>query len=995
MTKKISILMMLFLLIIGQQIYGQTGRISGTITEVNGNPIIGASVQIKGTNIGTITDVDGKYSLNVTENNATLAFSYIGYEKQELKVIKQVMNVVLVESAKSLDEIVVVAYGTQKKVNLTGAVSSVNMNEIENKPVANIIEALQGTSPGLIIQQSNSTPGTSPSINIRGLKTMNNNNPLVIVDGIVGNLEDVNPNDIENISVLKDASSTAIYGSRASNGIILVTTKKGDGNKQVVSYDAYYGWQSPTSLPQVVDSWTYAQMYDEAQVNSGKTPKYTDADIANFKSNGPNDKWLNDIYRPAAPQQAHNVSITGGNKTTTFLISAGYLNQESMFVGPDYGYKRYNARANISHQLSKNFKITSTASYTRKEATTPAKDVQQIVRQAERMPPFFTVKDSLGFWTTPSGSNSNAIARLYDGGYSKSYNDNVSGTLNGELKIIDGLKLSAMLGGELYDNQQHTNNKSIFYPVPGSGDTPNSIVEAFNRTQDLTGNVMLTFNKNFGKHSFMGLAGYSYEGENYRWFSTSRNLTKITYDVLGDPLTSIDVSNSGAGNDWSLYSWFGRLTYNFDERYLFEFNIRDDMSSKFNKDNRSAIFPSFSAGWRISEERFFKNIKEYVPNLKLRGSWGLVGNDRIGLYQYLANVSVNQSYVFGDALVNTSNFSSSNPDLKWETTAMTDIGGDIGLLKNNLNLSFDYFNNLTSDILVNLPVASVFGSSAPIQNASKVQTQGWELAISYKFKTGKVNHHFSFNISDSKNKVLDNKGRVNITSGTGNTIIKEGYPLFSYYGYKSDGFFQNQAEAAAGPHLPGVTPKPGDIRYVDQNKDSLITDDGDRVVLGDRFPHYTFGFNYGFDWKGFDFSMFWQGVGKRGVWLNGVATEAFANNFEGPVLDFHLNRWTPDNPNATYPRLTMGAESKNNEANSDFWIENAAYLRLKNIQLGYTLPKKITKKVLIQSMRVYTSIENALTFSKMRGGWDPEVSEGNGNIYAVSRVISVGVNIKL
>jgi len=974
-------------------LHAQTMKIKGTVYEEGRIPLIGVTVIEKGTSNGVITNIDGNFEITA-EAKSILEISYIGFKTQEIPVNNRNFLEATLESEEvTLDDVIVVGYGTQKKINLTGAVSSVDNKDLTNRPVINVAEALQGTTSGLIIQQSNSAPGSRPSINIRGLNTMNNNDPLVLIDGIVGDIQNVAISDIEQISVLKDAASTAIYGSRASNGIILITTKKGTKGTQQINYDFNIGWQEPTAYPKVVDSWTFAELTNEAQVNSGNVPKYTAEDIAGFRNGGPNYKWLDLIYR-TSPMQSHNLSVTGGNDKTTYLISGGYLGQESMFVGPDYGLKRYNARLNLSHRLYSNLKIDVTTSYTRNELTEPAKFLDQIVRQSVRMPPFYAPKDEEGNWTTPSGSNSNALARLMEGGSVKDANDDLSGTITAEWNIIKGLKLSGMVGAQLLNKQKHTNSPAINYPAAGSGDAVNEMKEGFNRTQNITTNLLLSYEKEIGKHRFAGMGGYSYEGETYRWFNTGRIFEDMKYDALGDEVKSDAVSNSGGGRSLVMHSLFARLNYNYDERYLFEFNIRDDISSKFAKGNRNAIFPSLSVGWRISEEVFFENMKDCFPNVKLRGSWGLVGNNRIELYQYLERVKVNQSYLFGDKLVNTAVFESSNPDIKWETTQMSNVGLDLGLLNNNLNITLEYFDNTTRDILVQLPVSSIYGLSAPIQNASKVNTWGWETSVNYNLKTGPANHRFTLNVSDSRNKVADNKGRTDISGGDFVTIIREGYPLWSYYGYKSDGFFQNQEEIDKGPRLVARAPKPGDIRYTDKNGDGFIKENDDRFVLGNRFPRYTFGFTYGIDFKGFDFSMFWQGVGKRSVWISGVGSQAFANNFEGPVFDCHIDRWTPENPNADYPRLTTGNESLNNSQKSDFWIENGAYLRLKNIRLGYTLPTKFLRNAVIKQVKVYTGIQNALTFSKMRSGWDPEVEQNNAGQHAVSRVYSLGLNVK-
>jgi TonB-linked SusC/RagA family outer membrane protein len=439
-----------------------------------------------------------------------------------------------------------------------------------------------------------------------------------------------------------------------------------------------------------------------------------------------------------------------------------------------------------------------------------------------------------------------------------------------------------------------------------------------------------------------------------------------------------------------------RLNYNWKEKYLFEFNLRDDISSIFAMGNRSAVFPSLSGAWRISEEPFYAGLGKNAPSLKIRSSWGLVGNNRIDNYAYIPSVSISDGYSFNNNVVSVAYISAVNVDMKWETTRMFDIGTEFGFFNNSLNLVVDYFHNMTYDILIGLPIPSTFGGGNPIQNAGKVKNYGWEVSANYKFQTGNVEHNISANVFDSRNEVVDTHGKEWINGYDINTIIREGYPMNSYYAYRSDGFFQNEAECTTGPHLDGVTPKPGDIRYIDKNGDGIIKPDDDRYVLGNPFPRYLFGINYGFKIKGLDFSMFWQGVGQRDVWLRGESVEAFHNNNEGPVFDFHIDRWTSTNPNATYPRLTVGSESTNNAAKSDFWIQNGAYLRLKNIQLGYTFPNSLTKKVGIKNLRVFVSGQNLITLNQMTGGWDPETTAyTGGRIYPVAKITSIGINLNL
>ena len=544
----------------------QSRLISGIVKDESGEPMIGASVLDVSTKQGTIADIDGKFTLEVT-SSSKLQISFVGYKDQIIsgKDLKKDMIIVLKSNTEMIDELVVVGYGTQKKVNLTGAVASVSTSDIQGKPVTNIVEALQGTTSGLVIQQSNSAPGARPSINIRGLNTMNNNDPMVLIDGIIGDIQNVNPSDIENISVLKDASSTAIYGSRASNGVILITTKKGSAQKNEVTYEMQYGWQSPTCLPKVVDSWVYAEMRNEALVNSGQPAAFTPEQIAYYRNGGPNCKWIEELYKKNSPQQSHNLSFSGGNDKTTFLVSLGYMDQNSMFKGPDYGQQRYNGRLNLSHKVSERFNFSTTVAYARNEVKDHAYWTEWIIEQATRMPSIYPIKDENGAYTYPSGSNSNALARLEQGGYRQNSNDDVSATLNAELKIWDGLKLKGMIGGQLYNNRTHENRKAI--EAPASGDTENRMTEQFARSLNLTTNVMLTYDKSFGKHTVGAMVGYSYEGGSDKGYDTYRVTETSDFDIMVGTQTS-NVGNSGSGSDWSIYSEFARLNYNYDEKYL-------------------------------------------------------------------------------------------------------------------------------------------------------------------------------------------------------------------------------------------------------------------------------------------------------------------------------------------------------------------------------------------------------------------------------------------
>ena len=981
------------LLLFAQGGYQVTGHI---ISAEDNQPMIGVSVLEKGTTNGVITDMNGNYSITVTKSPATLQFSYVGMKTIDKQVTASTrINLTMENDAQMVEEVVVVAYGVRKKGTIAGSVSTVKAEKMEDVPAPSFDQALQGQAPGLMVLSDSGEPSKAATFRIRGTNSINSGkDPLFILDGVAISSSDFNtisPNDIESISVLKDASSTSIYGARASNGVVLVTTKKGKAGKVEISYDFMYGVQQPTSLPKIADSWVYAELYNEAAVNSGRAAKFTPEQIAQYRNGGPNVNWVKELYNRNSPQSSHNVSMTGGNDQLSYMASLGYLDQSSMFKGPDYGYKRYNARLNVSHKVTNNFTLNLTSQFARNDIKEHAYWTEWIIEQANRMPPIYPIKNEDGSYNYPAGSNSNGLQRLEEGGYRQNVNDELLGTIQAEWEVYKGLKLIGSAGGRVWNNKLHENRKAF----EGTGDTENKLTEQFYRSKNITTNLMVTYNTKIGKHSIGGLLGYAYEGFSEKQFSTSRLTEDSKYDIFVGDLSGDKVSNTGSGSDWAIYSGFARATYNYDEKYLLEFNIRNDYSSYFAKGNRSGVFPSFSAGWRISEEKFWSVLKPYVPSLKIRGSWGLVGNNRIGAYQYMQTVSVTNGISFGDKLAQTATFASTNPDLKWETTRMANIGFELGLLNNDLNITFDCFNNRTKDILVNLPVPGLFGNGAPIQNAGKVETRGWELSVSYRLKTGPVVHNFAGNISDSFNEVIDTRGTEIIGGSDVQTIIKEGYPLYSYYAYRSDGFFQNEEECQKGPHLEGITPKPGDIRYLDKNGDGVIKPDDDRFIVGNDFPRYTFGFTYGLEYKGFDFSMMWQGVGKRNKWMRGESVEAFHNNNEGPVMDFHQDRWTPNNPDATYPRLTMGAESANNAAKSDFWIQDAKYLRLKNAQIGYTFPQQWMKKLYVKNLRIFASVQNPLTFTKMKGGWDPEYTgDGSGRSYPVARVYSFGLNVK-
>lgn len=1003
-SQKSRLILSLFLMINFAFVQAQNS-VSGTVTDSKtAETIIGATVAIKGTTTATMTNADGIYTLKAPDN-AVIVVSYVGFESVEKEVNgNTTLNFILKEEQNLLKEVIVVGYGTQKKANLSSAISNVGSDVFENKPVTTASQALQGAIAGLVIQQGSSEPGQGTNINIRGIGTFQSGTyPLILIDGLEGSIDNINPNDIENVSVLKDASSAAVYGSRAANGVILITTKMGKSGKTRISYDYIYGMQQPTNMPKYAKAWEYAELRNEALINSGLPAKFTPDEISDFKKTGKGTVWLNEIYRDRAPQSTQNLSVEGGGEKISYHVSIGHVNQKSLFEGnDDYGLKRNNVRINIHSKLSEKLNITASGAYNGSAIKEHAYWTNWLIEQATRIPVIYPIKDENGNFTLPSGSNSNGLARLTNGGMRTYQNDGFSGGITAEWSIIKDLKLKGFFGANLADNNNHEFRKSIDYaPYSGGGDNESSVMDRFDRTLLLNSTLTLNYNKKIGEnHSFRGLLGLSEENSERRWFQARKiGIPGNEFGVLGNGELTDEKNTFGSGEEWGIQSYFGRINYSYKDRYLVEANVRADGSSRFDSEKRWGVFPSFSAAWRISKENFMQSA-DYISNLKVRASWGQVGNQDIGLYKYLRTVSINtQAYSFNNNLANGAYFSEANQNLSWETSQMLDFGIDAGFFNNKLSFTIDLYSKDSKNVLVNdLPVPGIYGSGSPTQNIGAVNNKGWEFSVNYAFETDKVKHTINANIADNVNEVTNDGGRTLISGTDVVTILKKGYPLNSYYGLKSDGFFQNANEVstAAKQNFNAAGAKPGDIRYIDRNGDGVIKEEDDRFILGNPYPRYTYGFTYTANWKGLDLSIFIQGVGKRSMWIRGEGVEAFHNSNEGPVMDYHIDRWTPANPDASYPRLTIGTESANNAAKSDFWIEDASYLRLKNIQLGYTIPSRFTDQLGVNKFRAYITGQNLLTFTKLKAGYDPEVNSSeasNGRVYPITKVLAIGLSV--
>ncbi|HJW17144.1 MAG TPA: TonB-dependent receptor [Flavisolibacter sp.] len=1007
--KLLGFIPLLLILFSSFNAYGQL-TIKGVVADSLGKPLPGVSVILSGGKTGTQTIDNGTFTLTVPKESATgfLEFSLVGYQKSRIALNGQnYFQVMLSLDPTAMSDIVVVAYGTQKKTSLTGAVSVVGAKELEGRPVTSVTQALQGAAPGLIIQQNTSEPGAPISINIRGVGTLGSASPLIVVDGIPSSLDILNPNDIESISVLKDAASAALYGSRSANGVILVTTKKGRrGSKPVISYNGIYGIQKPTMLVKPVEGYEYMQLKNEALVNSGNDPQFTPEDIQQAYTRGSEDWWLNKVLQSSVPQQNHNLSISGSSGVTNYLFSGGIVNQSSLYNGPDYGVKRYNLRTNLNTQIGNHFKIGTSLAFTRQNMKEHAFWSEWIISTALRIPRIYPIMDTSGNYTIVPTASNNPLAWLEKGGERNYLNDNFLLNLNGEYAFNSHLSLKAIYGGNYTQNRTNEFRKIIDYKPYIGSDNQNSVTDANSNSRSDNLQAMLNYENVFGAHGIKALVGYSSEGG----LSSYTQLHKTDVDnITGEPVTGTKIDEGGSYNlhtdRWALNSVFGRANYAFRDRYLVEFNFRVDASSRFAEENRRAFFPSVSAGWKLTDESFMQSIREKVGSLKLRASWGQLGNQEIGLYRYLNTWSTYPNvYGFGNAGQAASFLGMGNPDIRWETSTMTNLGADVTLFNNRLSITYDYFNKVTDDILLDLPAPSLFGAWPPTQNAGKVKNKGWEFQASYRFGNGAFKHNVSFNLSDNLNEVMDIKGKVFMTEADRTFITKEGFPISSYYGLQSNGFYQSLEDIKDSPKPTFVNEvHPGDIKYVDRNQDGKI-DNNDRYIMGNPFPRYTFGFNYGLTWKGFDAYVLVQGVGKRTLYLRGEGVEAFHNNWDD-VYKQHLDRWTPTNPDASYPRLTTGAASTNNNAGSDFWLLNAAYARLKNLQLGYSLPAHLLKPVGIEKCRFYVTGQNLFTLTKMNNGFDPEITELNsslqisnsnsnsGRVYPTLKVIAVGVDV--
>lgn len=993
----------------------QSGKVvTGTIVDPSGMPVIGANVMVKGTTNGTITDMDGKFSLEVGKD-AILVVSYVGYANQEISIGNQkTLSITLKEDSEALDELVVVGYGTQKKVNLTGALTTIGTDDLINVPTASVSQSLAGKLPGLIVKESTGKPGSTPSINIRGFGT-----PLVIVDGIEQEgFQNIDPNEIASFTVLKDASA-AVYGSRAGNGVILITTNRGKKGKTKVSLSSSISAQTPNIWPDFVDSWEYAIIQNEARAWSDQPPMFTEEEIQKFKDgtdpNYPNVDHYSEIIKKWSLMENVNLNVSGGGEKVNYFLSLGFMNQDGIYKSDDLKFKRYNIRSNIDAKVNDNLSVALDIA----ARITDNNDVPfgnsdifaTIGTSTNRFPAHYPDADKAPF--VGRNSHSALIKTRRDlGGYNDTNQDYLTTSLNIKYKFpfLKGLSLQA----KGYYVSSRTSNKTWtipystyyydyekdVYTVASSGGKY-SLTRKNTNDQNLTFQGMLEYENTFNDHYIKGLFVSEVIDTKGNWFNGYRE--GFVSDALDEMFagSKVNMSSDGSASAESRASFVGRLNYSYKSKYLAEVTARYDGSSRFAKETRWGFFPSVSLGWRMSEEHFIKDKFSNIDNMKLRLSYTHTGYDRNAApYQYLTSYAFKGLYAFGDNIYNTIRSNGlANYNISWEDIQLYNIGYDLDLWQGLLGIEFDAFYRLRDNVLgtrsSSLP--STVGVSMPQENLNKIDNRGFELVIRHNSAIGDFHYSISPNISWSRSKYVEYDEQEYTDPDEDRLYRKEGKWTDIVYGYKTDGMFQSVEEIQNSEidyDLKGnATLKPGMVKYVDVNGDKKI-DWRDQVKLGTGgIPKIMYGLNLSCDYKNFDLSMLFQGAAQFNIMFTDHMQHLTLNSVWNSYKYLYDERWTPDNPNALFPGTTNGINGYNTKT-SDIWYKSAAYCRLKNITLGYTLPKNIVKKLGINKARFYISGYNLLTFDKLSDyQQDPEA--GGSLEYPLYKSVSFGFNIEL
>lgn len=986
-------------------------NVTGRVSDENGDALPGVSILLKGTPQGTTTNAEGRFNLNVPDDQAVLVFSFVGYMNQEIMVGNRTsFDVSLLVDQKALEEVVVVGYGTQKKVNVTGAVSSVSSKELENRPITNSTQALQGVT-GIYVSQPGGQPGKDgATIRIRGQGTFNNNNPLVLVDGVEFPLADVNPNDIESISVLRDAASASIYGNRAANGVILVTTKSGSAGETRINYNNYFGFQSPTYLPETVkDPVRFMELRNQAAFNSGKTQPFYAQSVIDEYRNGtdpyiyPHNDWIDIMFNNAAIQE-HNLRISGGTDKLGFSVSTGYLDQKGVLMGTDGG--RFSVRSSLNYKYRDWLKLTTDLSFNQRsshEPATTAASMMEMVFKAQGFHPAYLEDGRYAdTWVRSPGHNVYRHPLVWaNEGFLNTKRLNGILNVSAEITLPAGFKYLAKVGLSklstfekrfvpniyMYQAKTLAELRVDYYTPNKNRHVFNSNAEGLNTTVYNTLNYTRTIGR---KNNISLLLGSSYEK------FEDRSFTALIEGFLGNTLTELNAGSTnpavtGSSGMNVLIGTFGRLNYDYENKYLLEANFRYDGSSRFAKGKQWGFFPSLSLGWRLDQEDFLKS-QEWLSSLKLRGSYGVLGNQAIANFSYVNLIQTGREYLFGgnvNAGVAVESFR--DPNISWETTRIANLGIDASLFRNQLELAIDLYDKRTDDILRPVTLPSQVGNlGGPVRNIGSVKNVGVDFNVIYRGKIGKFDYGINTGLNYNVNEVTNLNGEI-IYSGD-KFITKEGYPIDSYYILESDGLFQTQEQINASP-FQNITTKPGYIKFVDQNNDNVINTD-DRKIIGGVLPDITYNFGIDLSYRNFSLSTFFQGVRGINTYPEGIIATPFW--FGTSVTERWVNEsWTPDRPNAQLPIMTAFEDSQNdNFVKSDFWLLDASYLRLKNVQLGYTIPGGVLKKIGLNRCLVFVNGQNLLTLSKMKD-FDPErnIKQANYYEYPSIKMYTAGINI--
>ncbi len=995
MKKMLKLMFVVLMCTMSLSALAQTKTVSGTVVD-NLGPVVGASVIEKGTQNGTTTGPDGNYSLTVP-GGATLVVSSIGYVDVEITVgASSVYNVTLQEDKELLDEVVIVGYGSQKKVNLTGSVASITSESFEKRPIFSASTALQGMAPGVTVTTQSGAPGDDGgSIRIRGINSFGGSStaPLVLIDGIEGSLDSIDPALIESISILKDAASSSIYGSRAANGVILVTTKRQSAEKFTLSYKGYVGWQSPTDLPEVVNAIEFKELTNAMNINDGVAPTYDEETMRLWYKNVgkdpdlyPDTDWQKAVLTGSGFMQNHTVSLGLGSESVKMLTTFGFSDRDGIIENTDY--RRYSFRNNADVKFNDKLRMKLDISFSNGDRRySPYQGTA--FNYMNTRPSDMTNQFSTGLYNGLGMQGQNPIALLREGGLNKTNSINMSGAVTLIYDPVKWLTLQGMFAPRYATTNKHNWKKNVTtYQDPDGVASLTSapfhtLEETASRVFYNNANFLAILHHNFGGHEMRLTLGAERNSYDSKYLSAYReDFNYPQYDQI-DAGEILNMDNGGHQYQWAIQSFFGRLNWNYKDRYLLEANMRIDGSSRFTKQNRWGYFPSISGAWRISEEPWMKNVKKTVSMLKLRASYGTLGNqnlaggDAASFYPTTQNLATGQISMNGNIYPLVTLNTMANSNIKWESTTMVDVGIDLGLF-NHVNITADWYQKYTNDILMKLDIPSAIGLSAPYQNAGVVRNTGWEVGVAYNDNWGDFNFGVSANISDVVNEIVDMQGK---TATSGVLRNQEGHSIGSIYALESYGIIRTQEEADwVNANCPqyGKTVHVGDIRYADISgpdgtPDGKI-DDADKTFVGSTIPRFTYSTNLDFGWKGLNLSVLLQGVGKTDGYLN--TYYVMPSHQGGTFRKEHLDHANAENPMGKTPRLTT---ETNNWLDSSFWMKSAAYLRIKNVQLSYTFPTKLVNKIGLAGASIYANAQNLFTFTNFWDGYDPEVGYGGSS----------------